>query len=117
MQRRNPARVHSQWRVPEPWQAHIKLAAMVVVTAVTLIVLSLLLPHSLVLPAFCLVATVAAAATALFAWTSGAKHDAEHVTAWDVAGALAFIAVAAGLMSNPEHVVYLADNATLKVSE
>jgi hypothetical protein len=112
MQRRNPAGVHSQWRVPEPWQAHLKLAAMVVVTAMTLMVLAWLLPHSLVLPAFCLLATVGAAATALFAWTSGAEHDAEHVTAWDVAGAFALIAVAAGLLSNPEHVLHLTDNAT-----
>ena len=31
---------------------------------------------------------------------------------WDVAGALAFIGFAAGILSNPEHVIHLADNAT-----
>jgi len=117
MQRRNPAGWHSQWRVPEPLQTHIKLAAMVAVAATPLMVLTLLGPRPLVLPVFCLIATLAAAVAALVAWTSGAKHDVPRVTAWDVAGALAFIAVAAGLMSNPEHVVYLADNATLRVSE
>jgi hypothetical protein len=112
MQRRKPAGVHLRWRIPEPLHTQIKLAAMVALAALPLLLLASLVPRPLVLPVLCLIAIAGAAIVSLVAWSRGAVRDAQHVTAWDVAGALAFIACAAAVMSNPEQVAHLTDTAT-----
>jgi 4-hydroxybenzoate polyprenyltransferase len=118
MQRRNPAGLPSQWRVPEPLRAHATIAMMVATGAVPLMLLTSLLSRPLVLPVICLTVMACAAAASLLAWLSDVSDDPQRVTTWDVAGALVFIGFAAGMLSNPEHVIHLADNATtLKVRE
>jgi hypothetical protein len=117
MERRTPAGLHSQWRVPEPLRDHVKLAAMVATAVMPLMLLTWLLPRPLVLPGLCIIAIVGACAASLYAWTRGTNLDPRRVTPWDVAGALAFIGFAAGMLSNPEHVVHFADSATLRVRE
>lgn len=61
------------------------------------------LPRPLVLPILSLAALGIAAAVALFAWRRPIQRDAEHVTYWDVAGALTFLGVSAATLSEPEH--------------
>jgi hypothetical protein len=66
-----------------------------------------LVPPPLVLPALGLVSFTAAGVVALFAHYSGADRHADGITLWDVAGAFALIWVAAGILSEPEHIVQL----------
>jgi len=112
MQRRKPAGIHARWRIPEPLHTQITLAAMAATAALPLLLLAALLPRPLVLPTLCLIAIAGAAIASLVAWRRGAAHNSRNVTAWDVAGALAFIACAAAILSNPDHLVHLADAAT-----
>ncbi len=91
---------------------------MVATAAMPLLLLTWLLPRPLVLPALCLIAIVGAGVASLSRGRRGTNLDPRHVTAWDVAGALAFIGFAAAMLSNPEHVIHFADDvATLRVSE
>ena len=107
MERRTPAGLHSRWRVPEPLRDQAKLAAMVVTAVVPLMLLTSLLPRPLVLPTLCLIAIGGAGIAAFVAWSRGMNFDSPDVTAWDVAGAMAFIACASAILSNPEHVISL----------
>ena len=107
MQRRRPAGHHPRWRMPEPLQSQINLAAMVAVAAIPLLLLASLLPRPLVLPTLCLIAIAGAGIAAFVAWSRGVIFNSPNVTAWDVAGALAFIACASAILSNPEQVISL----------
>jgi hypothetical protein len=109
MQRRKPARVYPQWRIPEPLHIQIKLVAMAAVAAFPLLLLASLVPRPLVLPTLCLIAIGGAGIVAFVAWWRDTVGAAQHVTAWDVAGALAFVACASAILSNPEQLIYLAD--------
>ena len=111
MQRRKPAGIHPQWRIPEPLLSDLNIVAMVATAAMPLL-LAWLLPRPLVLPTLCLIAIAGAGVAAFAAWKFNSPDDAEHVTAWDVSGALAFIACAAAMLSQPEHLIHLADNVT-----
>ena len=93
-------------------QPHLTLAAMAATAVLPLLLLSSLLPRPLVLPVLCLIAIAGAAVVSFVAWRQGSAHDSQHVTAWDIAGALAFIGFAAGMLSNPEQAFSLADAAT-----
>jgi hypothetical protein len=107
MQRRRPAGQRPRWRIPEPLQSQINLAAMVAVAAIPLLLLASLLPRPLVLPTLCLTAIAGAGIVAFVAWSRGVRFDSPNVTAWDVAGAMAFIACASAILSNPEQVISL----------
>jgi hypothetical protein len=107
MQRRKPARVYPQWRIPEPLHIQIKLAAMAAVAALPLLLLASLVPRPLVLPALCLIAIAGAGIVAFVAWWRDAVRASLGVTTWDVAGALAFVACASAILSNPEQVISL----------
>jgi hypothetical protein len=107
MQRRRPVGHHPRWRMPEPWQSQINLAAMFAVAATPLLLLASLLPRPLVLPTLCLIAIGGAGIAAFVAWSRGARFDSPNVTAWDVAGALAFVACASAILSNPQQVISL----------
>lgn len=109
MARRKPAGLHSQWRAPAPLQTHIKLAAMAATAALPLLLLASLFPRPLVLPVLCLIAVFGAGVASFVAWRCGAVRDSQNVTAWDVAGALAFIACASAIMSDPTQVAHLTD--------
>ena len=74
--------------------------------------LASVVPRPLVLPMVCLVAVAGALVVSLVAWRRGAVRRTQHVTAWDVAGALAFIACAAAIMSDPNQVAALTSTAT-----
>lgn len=85
---------------------------MVAIAAAPLFVLASVVPRPLVLPMVCLVAVAGALVVSLVAWRRGAVRRTQHVTAWDVAGALAFIACAAAIMSDPNQVAALTSTAT-----
>jgi hypothetical protein len=118
MQRRKLAGFYPHWRIPEPLQTHTRLAGMAASAALPLLLLTVLLPRPLVLPVLCLVAIAGAAVVSFVAWKRGSARDAQHLTAWDVAGALVLVGCAAAMLSQPEQVIYLAETAsTLRETE
>jgi hypothetical protein len=70
-------------------------------------VLAWLLPPPLVLPISSLVLVSGAAVAALFAWLCSTEPASPGITLWDLAGAFAFIGLAAGGLSEPMHVAHL----------
>jgi hypothetical protein len=88
------------------------LSLAVAATAVAILSLAVLVPPPLVLPAVCGLAFTSAAIVALFAFVSRADPHAGGVTLWDVAGGFAVIWVAAGVMSDPDHIMRLFEHLT-----
>lgn len=86
---------------------HLDLSVVVLAAAASSVLLVWLVPPPLVLPTLGLVSFTAAGVLALFAYYSGADRHADGITLWDVAGAFALIWVAAGMLSEPEHIVQL----------
>lgn len=105
MQHRKPVGIQPRWRVPEPPQALVTAMAMVASAALPLFALTSLVPRELVLPVLCLIAIAGAALASLIAWRRGTVRDPQRVTAWDVAGALAFVACATAILSDPRQLV------------
>ena len=101
----------SQWNSTRDRQAqpahqiHAPPAALyfLIASAGVLTIVSLA-PTALILPVLSLAAMASAAAVALLAWLGGAERHSNGVTSWDVAGALAFIGFAAGMMTGPEQI-------------
>jgi hypothetical protein len=69
------------------------------------------LPWPLVMPALSFAALGIAAAIALLAWRVPMRRDAEHVTYWDLAGALTFLGACAAALSEPDQLVPLLESA------
>ena len=92
---------------------HLDLAVVVSTTVAAGVLLVWLVPPLLVLPALSFVSFVVAGIVALFAYCSGADRHADGITLWDVAGVFALIWVAAGMLSEPEHVVQLFGHLTM----
>jgi hypothetical protein len=112
MQRRRTDGFIPRSRIPEPLNSQLKLAIMVATAALPLLLVASLVPRPLVLPLLCLIAVAGALITSLIAWRRGVVDNAQRVTAWDVAGALAFIACAAAIMSDPNQVASLTTTTT-----
>jgi len=91
---------------------HATAAVLMVTAAIPVLVIASLVPPPLVLPVLSIVSIVNAGLVALFAWCSGAVRGGDRITSWDVAGACAFIGFAAGMLSEPEHVVRFLGLAT-----
>jgi hypothetical protein len=92
--------------VPRPGP-HLVLAAAVATTAAAGGLLVHLVPPALLLPALSLLSFWAAGIVALLAYLSGADRHAGGMTLWDLAGVLAVIWFATGILSSPEQVVQL----------
>jgi hypothetical protein len=90
------------------------LAALTAAAAAPLLLLASWLPPALVLPALSLAALACAGSAALIAWWRGARRHGDRLTLWDVAGATAFIGFAAGMLSEPDHIVQLFDRSAMK---
>ncbi len=75
--------------------------------------LLLLIPLPLVPPVLSILSFVIACGVALYALFTKARRDAQGVAIWDVAGAFAFIWIAAGIMSNPKHLLVWLDNLSM----
>ena len=112
----------AHWRAASEWRyrfgieiarPHASLVWLTATVAAPILLLLWFLPPSLVLPVFSVVSLAGAGIMALFAWYSKATRDSAGITAWDVAGAFAFIGFAAGMLSEPEHVVNLFGHTTM----
>jgi hypothetical protein len=112
MRRHKTAGVSAYRQLRALLQPHLALAGMTAIAALPLFLLASLLPRPLVLPVLCLIAIGSAAIVACIAWSRNSARDSQHVTAWDVAGALAFIGFAAAMLSDPEQAFSLANAAT-----
>lgn len=88
------------------------LAIMAAVVGTQVAVLVWLLPAAQIPPMLSLASLAASGAALLLAWRSGAERDVDGITLWDVAGALAFLGFAAGMLSRPAHVAQLFGLAT-----
>jgi hypothetical protein len=101
----------SQARADRPGAEFLRqqatLALMAAAAAAPLLALAWLMPRMFVLPVASLLALAGASAVALFAWRCGVIRNSPRVTLWDVAGALALIGFAAGMLSEPDHVARL----------
>ena len=91
---------------------HTAAAILMATAAFPVLVIAALVPPPLVLPVLSIVSIVNAGLVGLFAWCFGAERGGDRITAWDVSGACAFIGVAAGTFSKPEHVMQLFGLAT-----
>jgi hypothetical protein len=88
------------------------LPILTAMAAATILLLGWLLPAALVLPVISAASLAAAGAAALVAWSGRARRDGDGITLWDIAGVLAFIGFAAGMLSEPMHVAQLFGYAT-----
>lgn len=86
-------------------RAGVPLGLAVTAVAAPLLTLKLLIPAHAVLPALGMVSITIAAVVTLFAWSTLAKRDRGHATLWDVSGSCVLIGFAAGMLSEPEHVI------------
>src|SRR5262245_33334602 len=106
---------HSVWQQRLAFvSTQLTLAALAAATVAPLALIISLVPRPQVLPMLCLVALAAAELVALVAWWCGAKRDGDGVTSWDIAGALALIGFAAGMLSEPSAVLALFDQEAMK---
>ena len=98
-----------RWPLPAkaqtPWQPSI---ASMVLPAVAIFSLGVAtLPSALVLPAFALAAFGCGAGCALYGWMTGRPQQADRITCWDLASTCVFVGFAAGVLSDPGHVMDL----------
>jgi hypothetical protein len=94
-----------------PWEVPRGAIAILLCSGAALIVaVAWLLPRALVLPTVSVAAVLAAALTALIAWSRPRNPQSERVTYWDVAGALTLIGVCAALLSDPEAAIPLMES-------
>jgi hypothetical protein len=77
------------------------------VTVPPALLLFVLTPGPLLLPVLSIATMAVAALAALFGWLRREPWQVERITAWDIAGALALIGCAAGMLSQPENVLQL----------
>ena len=73
--------------------------------AVPLIGLSIVVHTPLVLPSMSVIALASAAIIALAAWCMSSDRHSAGISLWDVSGAYAFLGFAAGMLSDPQHVL------------
>jgi hypothetical protein len=87
----------------------LQIAGSIWLAAAPLLLLNTLVPPAFVLPVYCALATALAAAIAVYAYLFSAPVHTNRLTAWDVAGGVALIGIAAGIFSEPVHLVALFD--------
>ena len=87
-------------------KTHVMLFALAAAAAAPIALLSSF-PRSQGLPLFCLLALTGASLVALVAWWRRAPRYGDQVTLWDVAGALALIGFAAGMLSDTNSILSL----------
>jgi hypothetical protein len=81
--------------------------ALTVLAGAPFLLLFMLVPRPFLMPLFCLSAIALSALTALVAWIVRENRHGNRVTLWDAAGALAFIACAAAVLSKPDDAMQL----------
>jgi Flp pilus assembly protein TadB len=109
-------RLMAQWKLSRDRAVpglQIPLAMFAGTTAAGLLAIVSLVPPILVLPVVSLATIAGAAVAALFAWWCGADRHSSSITSWDVAGALAFIGFAAGILTDSEQILRLFGHETM----
>ena len=84
---------------------NVTLAALPFALAAPAVPSLLLFNTSLVLPSLSVFALASAAIVALLAWGVKSKRHSAHITLWDLSGVYAFVGFAAGMLSEPQHVL------------
>jgi hypothetical protein len=105
MDRRKP--IPSRTLGSEFVRTQATLAMLALAAAVPIALAMSLVPRPLVLPLLCLAASAGAGAVANVAWWRGARRRGDRITIWDLAGALALIGCAAGILGKPDSVLEL----------
>jgi hypothetical protein len=92
----------------------VLLTLLAVAAAVPLLLLVSFVPRPLVLPVLSLSALGCAAVLALAAYWRRAPRHVESITLWDLAGGVALIGFAAGMLTGPEQILYFMDPTLMK---
>jgi hypothetical protein len=92
----------------------VLLTLLAVAAAVPLLLLVSFVPRPLVLPVLSLSALGCAAVLALAAYWRHAPRHVEGITLWDLAGGIALIGFAAGMLTGPEQILYFMDPTLMK---
>jgi predicted benzoate:H+ symporter BenE len=91
-------------RAPSP---HGLAAIVMALAGAPILLILALTPAAHVVQVVSLAMLAAAAAAAAYAWWTGAARGTGSITLWDIAGGLAFLGCAAGLLSEPAQVAHL----------
>ena len=91
----------------------LSLAGLVAIATAPALVLLFLIPLPLVLPVLSILSFTIACGAALYALFTKASRSVQGVAIWDVAGAFAFIWIAAGILSNPRHLLDWFDSLSM----
>jgi hypothetical protein len=97
---------------PGPWRLGPPAAfAAAVLSAFAVMLLgAATLPRDVVVPLTSMLLFAVAGAVALVAWSHGRpSRQAQHVTYWDVAGALTFIGICAAALVDPDQLLRLVE--------
>ncbi len=88
-------------------QPHVPPAAIFLALVAPALLSLLLFNAAFVLPSLSIISLAVAGMVALLAWATASKPDGAHITLWDLSGLYAFVGFAAGMLSEPEHIVEL----------
>ena len=91
----------------------LDLAGLIAIATAPAFVLLLLIPLPLVPPVLSILSFVIACGVALYALFTKASRDTHGIATWDIAGAFAFIWIAAAIISNPVHLLDWFDNLSM----
>jgi hypothetical protein len=103
----------AQWKIAHPYRASAPefrgsvSFAIIALAATAAVVFVRVIPSPLLLPTLSVVLLTVAGGLALLAWRLRIRRRPDRVDLWDLAGACAFIGFAAGMLSQPEHVLDL----------
>ena len=95
-------------------KARAPVAVGVVAAFIPLVLLSALAPPTLVLPLYSVATVAIAAMVAIGAHACNVAMDSNRVTAWDIAGGIALFGIAAGIFSEPAHLIGLFEGGAAK---
>src|SRR5687768_8205232 len=84
---------------------NVPLVAMFLALVAPSILSLLLFKPPLVLPSLSVISLALAGLVGLLAWATASKPDRAHITLWDLSGLYAFLGFAAGMLSDPEHLM------------
>ena len=87
------------------WLSSIDVPLFAAVAAMPAVLLAAHLPIDLLLPAIAVLAFALAAFAAAIGWMTRTRRDVVAVTIFDFAGACVLIGIAAGVFSEPNHVL------------
>ena len=82
-----------------------RVAALFLALAAPTILSVLVFKAQLVLPSLSAISLGIAGMVALLAWATATRSDSTHATLWDLSGLYACLGFAAGMLSEPQHVV------------